>query len=88
MVALYDKKDNFVKCSNRILMKNTNGNIKALTDLNQSDKQKITSAIIRYISFKLNVDPNEILDKLIINRYILKNEIKASELYDLNGFSN
>ncbi|MGB5910769.1 MAG: DHH family phosphoesterase [Promethearchaeia archaeon] len=71
-----------------ILMKNTNGNIKALTDLNQSDKQKITSAIIRYISFKLNIDPNEILDKLIINRYILKNEIKASKLHDLNGFSN
>ncbi|MFX1435239.1 MAG: DHHA1 domain-containing protein [Promethearchaeota archaeon] len=71
-----------------ILMENTNGNIKALADLNQSDKQKITSAIIRYISFKLDLDPNEILDKLIINRYILKNEIKASELHDLNGFSN
>ncbi len=71
-----------------ILMENINGNIKTLTDLNQSDKQKITAAIIRYISFKLNVDPNEILDKLIINRYILKNEIKASELHDLNGFSN
>ncbi|MFX1494331.1 MAG: DHH family phosphoesterase [Promethearchaeota archaeon] len=71
-----------------ILMEDTNGNIKTLNDLNQSDKQKITSAIIRYTSFKLNLDPNEILDKLISNRYILKNEIMTSELHDLNEFSN
>jgi len=71
-----------------IFMENTNGNIKTLNELNQSEKQKVTSAIIRYTSVKLNLDPNEVINKLIINRYILKNEINAPELNDLSEFSN
>jgi RecJ-like exonuclease len=71
-----------------ILMENTNGNIKTLNELNQSEKQKVSSAIIRYISVKLNLDPNEVINKLIVNRYVLKNEIKAPELNDLSEFSN
>lgn len=71
-----------------ILVENTDGRVKTLNELNQNEKQKVTSAIIRYISVKLNLNPNEIVDKLIINRYVFKNEIKASELNDLNEFSN
>lgn len=71
-----------------ILVENTNGNVRTLNELNQNEKQKVTSAIIRYISVKLNLNPNEIVNKLIINRYVFKNDVKAPELNDLNEFSN
>ena len=70
-----------------ILMVNSDGNIKTLNDFNQEEKQKVTSGIIRYISLKLDVEPSEIINKLIINRYILKNELVGSELHDLKEFS-
>jgi len=71
-----------------ILMENSNGNIRTLNDLNQDEKQKITTAIIEYISTKLDVEPSEIIKKLIINRYLLKNELSGSEFHDLTEFSN
>ncbi|MFX1498342.1 MAG: DHHA1 domain-containing protein [Promethearchaeota archaeon] len=71
-----------------IIVENTNGNVRSLNELNQNEKQKVTSAIIRYISVKLNLNPNDIINKLIINRYVFKNDIKAPELNDLNEFSN
>ncbi|MFX0036134.1 MAG: DHH family phosphoesterase [Candidatus Hermodarchaeota archaeon] len=71
-----------------ILMEDSNGNIRSLSDLNQDEKQKISSAIIEYATVKLDIDPNEIIDKLIINRYLLKNEEIGSELYDATEFSN
>jgi single-stranded-DNA-specific exonuclease len=71
-----------------ILMEHSNGNIKTLNDMNQDEKQKITSAIIEYTTVKLNIEPNEIIDKLIINRYLLKNEKVGSELHDALEFSN
>ncbi|MFW9949878.1 MAG: DHHA1 domain-containing protein [Candidatus Thorarchaeota archaeon] len=70
-----------------ILMENSDGSIKTLNDLNQDEKQKVSSAIIEYISLKLDIEPSEIIKNLIINRYILKNEIVGSELHDLNEFS-
>ena len=70
-----------------ILMENSDGNIRTLNDFNQEEKQKVSSAIIRYISLKLDVEPSEITNKLIINRYILKNELVGSELHDLKEFS-
>jgi RecJ-like exonuclease len=70
-----------------ILMENSDGSIKTLNDLNQDEKQKVSSAIIEYISLKLDSEPSEIIKKLIINRYILKNEVVGSELHDLNEFS-
>jgi len=70
-----------------ILMQNSDGGIKTLNDLNQDEKQKVSSAIIEYISLKLDTEPSEIIKKLIINRYILKNEVVRSELHDLNEFS-
>jgi len=70
-----------------ILMKNSDGGIRTLNDLNQDEKQKVSSAIIEYITLKLDVEPSEIIKKLIIKRYILKNEIVGSELHDLNEFS-
>jgi RecJ-like exonuclease len=70
-----------------ILMENSDGNIKTLNDFNQEEKQKVSSAIIRYISLKLDVETSEITNKLIINRYILKNELVGSELHDLKEFS-
>jgi RecJ-like exonuclease len=69
-------------------MENSDGSIKTLNDLNQDEKQKVSSAIIEYITLKLDVDPSEIIKKLIINRYILKNEVVGSELHDLKEFSS
>ncbi|MFX1417708.1 MAG: DHHA1 domain-containing protein [Promethearchaeota archaeon] len=71
-----------------ILMENSNGNIRTLNELNKDEKQKISSAIIEYASIKLDIEPNKIIEKLIINRYLLNNEVEGSELYDLAEFSN
>ncbi len=71
-----------------ILMENSQGNIKTLNDLTQNEKQKISSAIIEFVSLKLDIEPAEIISKLIVNRYVLKHEIIGSELHDLNDFSN
>ncbi|MBY8987002.1 MAG: DHH family phosphoesterase [Candidatus Lokiarchaeota archaeon] len=71
-----------------ILMENSDGSIRTLNDLNQDEKQKVSSAIIEYISLKLDIEPSEIIKKLIINRYILKNELVGSELHDLEEFSS
>ena len=70
-----------------ILMENSQGDIRTLNDLSQEEKQKVSSAIIEYMSLKLNIEPSEIIEKLIINRYILKNEIVGSELHDLKDFA-
>jgi RecJ-like exonuclease len=71
-----------------ILMENSEGDIRTLNDLNQDEKQKISSAIIEYSSLKLDIEPSKIVKNLIINRYILKSEIVGSELHDLGEFSN
>ena len=71
-----------------ILIEKSDGSIKALMDLNQEEKQKLTSALIEYVSIKSNIEPNEIINKLIINRYLLKNEKFGSDLHDINEFSN
>lgn len=71
-----------------ILMEHPDGSIKNLTDLNQADKQKLTSAIIEYISLKMDVEPYEIINKLIVNRYLLTNVEESSDLQDVNEFSN
>ncbi len=71
-----------------ILIENSEGNIKSLSDLNREEKQKITSAIIEYASIKLDIDPSKIVEKLIINRYLLKNEVINSKLHDASEFSN
>jgi single-stranded-DNA-specific exonuclease len=71
-----------------ILIEHSNGNIRTLNDMSQDEKRKITSAIIEYATVKLNIEPSEIIDKLIINRYLLKNEKVGSELHDALEFSN
>ncbi|MFX1349436.1 MAG: DHHA1 domain-containing protein [Promethearchaeota archaeon] len=71
-----------------ILMENSTGDIKSLNELNKDEKQKISSAIIEYASIKLDIEPSEIVEKLIINRYLLKNELVGSELHDAAEFSN
>lgn len=71
-----------------VLIEKTDGEIRTLNDLNQNEKQKITSAIIEYATLKLDIEPIEIYKKLIINRYVLKNESQHSDLYDLGEFSN
>jgi RecJ-like exonuclease len=71
-----------------ILMENSEGNVKTLSELNQDEKQKISSAIIEYASIKLDLEPNKIIKKLIVNRYILKQEPAGSELHDAKEFSN
>ncbi|MBY9010963.1 MAG: DHH family phosphoesterase [Candidatus Lokiarchaeota archaeon] len=70
-----------------ILMENSDGSIKTLNDLNQDEKQKVSSAIIEYVSLKLDIEPSEIIKKLIINRYIMRNENFGSQLHDLKEFA-
>ncbi len=69
-----------------ILMEKSDGNIRTLNDLTQSEKRDISSKIIEY-ALKYEIDPEIITQNLIINRYILKNEIVGSELHELNEFS-
>ncbi|MFX1568805.1 MAG: DHHA1 domain-containing protein [Promethearchaeota archaeon] len=71
-----------------ILMENSDGNIRTLNELSNDEKQKISSGIIEYASIKLDIEPSKIVEKLIINRYLLKNEVIGSELYDAGEFSN
>lgn len=70
-----------------ILMENSEGDIRTLNDLNKDEKQKISSAIIEYATLKLDVEPIEIIKKLIVNRYLIKKENAFSELFDSNEFS-
>ena len=71
-----------------ILMENSEGNIRTLNDMNKDEKQKISSAIIEYSTLKLDIEPMEVIQKLIVNKYLLKNEIAYSDLYDSSEFSN
>ena len=71
-----------------ILMENSEGNIRTLNDMNKDEKQKISSAIIEYATLKLDIEPMEVIQKLIVNKYLLKNEIAYSDLYDSSEFSN
>ncbi len=71
-----------------ILMENSKGNIRTLNDMNKDEKQKISSAIIEYATLKLDIEPMEVIQKLIVNKYLLKNEIASSDLYDSSEFSN
>jgi RecJ-like exonuclease len=70
-----------------ILMEDSEGSIRSLSDLNQDEKQKVSTAIIEYGTLKLDIEPSEIIEKLIVNRYVLKNEVIGSELYDTSEFS-
>jgi len=70
-----------------ILMENSEGKVKNLNELDQDEKQKISSAIIEYASLKLDLEPSKIIKKLIINRYLLKNELIGSEIHDIKDFS-
>lgn len=69
-----------------ILMEKPDGTIRTLNDLTQSEKRDISSKIIEY-ALKYEIDPDIITQNLIINRYILKNELVESELQELNEFS-
>ncbi len=71
-----------------VTVEKEDGAIKTLFDLNQEEKQKITSGLVEYASLKLNLEPYELLEKLIVNRFLFKNEDKDSNLYDIGEFSN
>jgi RecJ-like exonuclease len=71
-----------------VSVENPDGSLKTLMDLTQEEKQKITSGLVEYASLKLDIEPYEILDKLIVNRILLINEEKESNLYDIGEFSN
>ncbi len=70
-----------------ILMENSEGKIKSLNNLTNDEKQKISTAIIEYASIKLNIEPNEIIKKLIANRYVLEKEGEYMELYDTKEYA-
>lgn len=71
-----------------ILMEDNEGNIRNLGDLTKDEKQKISSAIIEYSTLKLGIDPQDIINNLIINRYLLPREKEFNNLYDCKEFSN
>ncbi|MFO8019082.1 MAG: DHH family phosphoesterase [Promethearchaeia archaeon] len=71
-----------------ILMENADGKIRTLSDLTKDEKQKISSAIIEYATLKLDIEPQEIIEDLIINRYLLRKEKNYSDLYDCKEFAN
>lgn len=73
--------------SKGILMENSDGKVKTLNELDQDEKQKISSAIIEYASIKLDLEPAKIIKRLIVNRYLLINEVVGSEIQDINEFS-
>ncbi|MFX1340930.1 MAG: DHH family phosphoesterase [Promethearchaeota archaeon] len=70
-----------------ILMEDSEGKVRTLIDIDKDEKQKLTSAIIEYATLKLNIEPNKIIQKLIVNRYLLTSENDA-ELHDAEEFSN
>ena len=70
-----------------VLMENPDGEIKRLMDLNQKEKQKISTAIIEYANIKLSIEPSEIIKKLIANKYLLVKEQQYLELYESSHFS-
>jgi RecJ-like exonuclease len=69
-------------------MEDNEGNIRNLGDLTKDEKQKISSAIIEYSTLKLGIDPQDIINNLIINRYLLTREKEFNNLYDCKEFSN
>jgi RecJ-like exonuclease len=71
-----------------VLMENSEGKIKSLSELNQDEKQIISSAIIEYGSLKLDLEPEKIYKKLIVNRYLLREESEDSLLHDVKTFSS
>ncbi|MHA2007048.1 MAG: DHH family phosphoesterase [Promethearchaeota archaeon] len=71
-----------------ILVENSDGSVKKLGEYNQDEKQKISSAIIEYASLKLDLEPSKIVKKLIVNRYLLRNEPTGSTLHYAAEFSN
>jgi single-stranded-DNA-specific exonuclease len=77
----------FLKSSG-ILIERVDGTIRTLNDLTQDEKKKLSDSIIQYATLNLNMDHNLITKNLVINRYVLKNEIVESELHDLAEFSN
>jgi len=70
-----------------VLMENPNGDTKRLMDLNNKEKQQISTAIIEYATLKLNIEPSEIIKKLIVNKYLLLKEKQFLELYETNHFA-
>jgi len=70
-----------------VLMENPDGDIKRLMDLNQKEKQQISTAIIEYATIKLNIEPSDIIKKLIVNKYLLLKEKQFLELYETNHFA-
>jgi RecJ-like exonuclease len=71
-----------------ILMEDNEGNIRTLYDLNNDEKQKLSSGIIEFATMRLDIEPNEIIEKLIVNRYLIKKEINFTKRYDSSEFSN
>ena len=71
-----------------VLMEDVDGSIRSLNSMNQDEKQKISTAIIEYATIKLNIEPSEIIENLIVNKYLLTREQNYDELHDANEFSN
>jgi len=71
-----------------IIMENSEGKIKSLSELDQKQKQEVSTKIIEYATLKSNIEPHKIVEKLIINRYLFTKETPGTELHDCKEFSN
>lgn len=71
-----------------VLVDNVNGEIKTLKEFSWDEKKAISSAIIKYAVDSCGLDTAEITEKLIINKYLLLDEINYPELSETSGFSH
>ncbi len=70
-----------------VLVESVNGEIKTLNDFSWDEKKAISSAIIKYAVDSCGLNTAEITEKLIVNKYLLLDEINYPELSETSGFS-
>ncbi len=70
-----------------IFVENVDGEIKTLNDFSWDEKRIISSAIVKYAVDSCGFDLAEITKKLIINKYLLLDEINFPEISETSEFS-
>jgi len=70
-----------------IFVENVDGEIKTLNDFSWDEKRIISSAIVKYAVDSCGFDLAEITKKLIINKYLLLDEINYLEISETSEFS-
>lgn len=71
-----------------VLVEKADGDLKTLSDFNWEEKQKISSAIVKYAIDSCGLDPTEITKILIVNKYLLLNDVNYPELSEAGEFAH